>query len=158
MPTCDRLHSNEKNFAESPARVWQSRCSRDWGMHDPGLESIRGVYALIVDPDERRRALVTTILEYCGACVRESDSAAHALQLILEVRPDVLVAGFSAAGSALIGDLRQLKAEHGGVVPAIAVGASGLESSALAGGFDAFLATPFVPWALCRLVSSITTV
>ena len=120
------------------------------------LESIRGVYALIVDPDARRRALLMTILTYCGAYVRESDSAERAIRLIGEVRPDVLVADFSDVGSALVGDLRQLKADRGGVVPAIALGAKGLEATALAGGFDAFLATPFVPWQLCELISDMT--
>ena len=128
-------------------------------MHDPrvvALESIRGVYALIVDPDATRRTLLTAILQYCGAYVRESDSAARAVRLVSEMRPNVLVAEFSSVGGALIADLRRMKAEHGGVVPVIAVGARGSEASALAGGFDAFLPTPFVAWELCRLVSSVT--
>jgi CheY-like chemotaxis protein len=123
---------------------------------DP-VESIRGVYALIVDPDARRRELLAAILQYCGAYVRDSDSVDRALRLIGEIRPDVLVAEFASVGAALIGDLRRLKADRGGVVPAIALGAHGLEANALADGFDAFLPTPFVPWDLCRLVGSITT-
>lgn len=120
------------------------------------LESIRGVYALIVDSDARRRALLGTTLRYCGAYVRESDSSERAIRLIGQIRPDVLITEFSPGGSALIEDVRRLKADHGGVVPAIALGAKGLEAAALAGGFNAFLATPFVPWQLCRLISSIT--
>jgi CheY-like chemotaxis protein len=121
------------------------------------VDSIRGIYALIVDPDARQRSLLTRILVYCGAYVRESETAERALRLIAEVRPDVVVADFSAVGSVLIGEVRRLKADHGGVVPAIAFGARGLEPTALAGGFDAFLPTPFVPWRLCKLVNDVTS-
>jgi CheY-like chemotaxis protein len=118
---------------------------------------IHGVYALIVDPDARRRAVLTTILQYCGAYVRESDSAERAIRLIAEVRPDVLVTDFSSIGAALIDDVRRLKADRGGVVPALALGAKGHEQNALAQGFDAFLETPFPAWDLCRKISTITT-
>ena len=121
------------------------------------VESIRGVYALIVDPDAQRRALLSTVLEYCGAYVRESESPERAMRLIGEIRPDVVIADFSPGGHALIEDVRRLKADRGGVVPAIALGAKGLEAAALAGGFTAFVATPFAPWELCRLISTLTT-
>ena len=122
------------------------------GFNAPG--SIRGVYALIVGGDARQRALLTAVLLYCGAYVQSANTVARALELIQQIRPDVVVADFSDVGPRLIDAVRERKTEHGGLVPAIALGASNLERIARDRGYDAFLTVPVVPWELCRVVGT----
>lgn len=124
------------------------------------IDSLRGVWILVIDPDPHGRRALVEILSYCGALVTPLAGTADALGVMRQVKPDLLVV-------ALLGDddfdfirrVRALKPEDGGVVPAIAVGpADAMDDLARTRGFQAYVRTPLDPWALCRLASSLMTV
>ena len=100
------------------------------------------------------------ILSYCGALVTPLASPAEALNVMRQVKPDVLVVTLAQSGDlAFIRLVRALKPEEGGVVPAIAVGSadSPSDDTVRARGFQASLRKPLDPWALCRIVSELVT-
>lgn len=119
------------------------------------VDSLRGVYVLIVDADRERRALLERVLEYCGAYVQTAESAGQALLTMRQMLPDVLIADVDAIGCDLVRDVRVLKPEAGGVVPVIGVGRRDQEEVARSGGCDAYLASPFAPWKVCGLVQAL---
>jgi hypothetical protein len=57
-----------------------------------------------------------------------------------------------------IRQVRALKPEDGGVVPAIAITREVEDDLARARGYQAVLRPPLDPWELCRLVSNLMTV
>jgi CheY-like chemotaxis protein len=123
------------------------------------LDSLRGVWVLVVDGHPITRQTLVEILSYCGALVTPVASPREALAIMRQVKPDVLiVALLSGDDFALIGQVRSLKPEDGGVMPAIAILPDGEDDAARARGFQACLRTPLDPWELCRLVSSLMTV
>jgi CheY-like chemotaxis protein len=100
------------------------------------------------------------ILSYCGALVTPLASGADALAVMRQVKPDLLIVALSAADDlAFIRQVRALKPEDGGVVPAIAI-ASVEDVDDVSGSreFQAHVSTPLDPWQLCRLVSNLMTV
>ena len=114
---------------------------------------------LVVDGHPITRQTLVEILSYCGALVTPVASPREALGIMRQVKPDVLiVALLSGDDFALIGQVRSLKPEDGGVMPAIAILPDGEDDAARARGFQACLRTPLDPWELCRLVSSLMTV
>jgi PAS domain S-box-containing protein len=122
----------------------------------PGL--LEGLSVLYVDDELDARELVEEFLRGRGARVSTASSAEQALDLVRELRPDVLVSDIGMpkeSGLALIRSVRQLSPEMGGDVPAIAV--TGLashedERQALAAGFQEHLAKPLQ---LDRLLKSL---
>jgi CheY-like chemotaxis protein len=125
------------------------------------VDSLRGVWILVVDADPYGRRTFVEILSYCGALVTPLASADEALAVMRQVKPDLLVVGLDDTDeeASFIRQVRAFKPEDGGVVPAIAVGhAEGGEERARARGFQAYLQTPLDPWGLCRLVSNLVSV
>src|SRR5436309_3455810 len=89
------------------------------------VESLSGIYALVIDGDRERRTLISGILRYCGALVTPLETPAMALSVMALLKPDVVVVDFSPPQDAAIDfvrSIRALKPEDGGVVPAVAVG------------------------------------
>jgi CheY-like chemotaxis protein len=124
------------------------------------VDSLRGVWVLVVDPDPHGRQTLVEILSYCGALVTPLASPAEALNMMRQVKPDVLVVTLAPSGDlAFIRLVRALKPEEGGVVPAIAVGSadSPSDDTVRSRGFQASLRKPLDPWALCRVVSELVT-
>ena len=121
------------------------------------VDSLRGVYVLIVDGDRERRALLARVLEYCGAYVQTAGSADRALATMRQMLPDVLIADVEAVDGNLVRDVRVLKPEAGGVVPVIGIGPRDREDISRSAGCDAFLASPFVPWQVCGLMQQLTS-
>lgn len=122
------------------------------------MESLRGVYALLVDSDADNRAVLSSILRYCGALVREVTSTDEALAALRETTPGVLVIGVRVpadAAWALVRVLRALRPEDGGKIPAVGVGSVTEAGNARMNGFDGYLEEPIDPWALCRMVSEL---
>ena len=119
------------------------------------IDSLRGVYVLIVDADRQRRTLLARVLEYCGAYVHTAGAADTALMSLRQMLPDVLIADVDAVGCELVRDVRGLKPEAGGVVPVIGIGPGDREDVSRAGGCDAFLPAPFAPWDVCGLVAKL---
>ena len=123
------------------------------------VDSLRGVWILVVDGNPRGRAALVEILTYCGALVTPMGSAEDALGVMEQVKPDMLiVALLDEDDFAFIRQVRGLKPEEGGVVPAIAIASEVDDDLARSRGFQASLRTPLDPWELCRLVSSLMTV
>ena len=124
------------------------------------VDSLRGVWVLVVDPDPHGRQTLVQILSYCGALVTPLASPADALKVMRQVKPDALVVTLIQSGDlAFIRLVRALKPEEGGVVPAVAVGSadSPSDDTVRARGFQASLRKPLDPWALCRIVSELVT-
>lgn len=123
------------------------------------VDSLRGIYALLVDSNAEARAVLRSILRYCGALVREVAYAEEALAALRETTPGVIIVGIRAPADAawvLIRSLRALHPEDGGKIPAIGVGTAADADQARMHGFDGFLGEPIDPWALCRMVSELT--
>lgn len=126
---------------------------------EDAVHSLRGVYILLVDDDPRHRELVREILRYCGAWVREAASADEALAVLREATPTALVVCVRAPGEEawrLLRGVRAMRPEHGGKMPAVAVGPSALVAPTLAEGFEAYLPEPLEAWRLCRTVADLT--
>jgi len=123
------------------------------------VDSLRGILVLIVDGNPRGRETLREILAYCGALVTPTASAADAVGVMRQVKPDVLIVALPEDDDvAFIRQVRSLKPEDGGVVPAIAIARDVDDDLARARGYQASLRTPLDPWELCRLVSSLMTV
>ena len=124
------------------------------------VDSLRGVWILLVDSDPHGRRTLLEILSYCGALVTPLASVEDALSVMRQVKPDLLIVALLEGDDFdFIRQVRALKPEDGGVVPAIGIGAAdALDDVARARGFQAYMRTPLDPWGLCRLVSSLMTV
>jgi CheY-like chemotaxis protein len=123
------------------------------------VDSLRGVLVLVVDRNPRGRETLREILSYCGALVTPAATVAEALGVMRQVKPDVLIVALPEDDDvAFIRQVRSLKPEAGGVVPAIAIARDVDDDLVRSRGYQAFLRTPLDPWELCRLVSSLMTV
>jgi CheY-like chemotaxis protein len=123
------------------------------------VDSLRGIYALLVDSNAEARVILSSILRYCGALVREVRTTDEALAALRETTPGVLVIAIRAPADTswtLIRRLRALRPEDGGKIPAVGVGAATEADRARMSGFDGYLEEPIDPWALCRMVSELT--
>jgi len=125
------------------------------------VDSLRGVWVLLLDSEPAGLRSLTQVLEYCGALVTGVQTPEQALQVMRQVKPDILVASVSAGEQEavdLIRRVRAFKPEDGGVMPAIAIVPSPeiAEERMRTRGFGGYLAKPVDPWRLCRLVSNLT--
>ena len=122
------------------------------------VPALAGLRVMIVDDDADSRDLIVATLEYYGAIVSEAGSAAEAMALLLETRPDVLLSDIGMQGEdgyAFIRRVRALPREGGGLVPAVALTAyagAGDRARALSAGYQLHIAKPFDPVALARTV------
>ena len=85
-----------------------------------------GTHVLIVDDEADARELLRVMLAGTGARTTEAETAAEALRIYSEDRPDIILADVAMAGQdgyALIRAIRGLNAGEGGHVRAIAVSA-----------------------------------
>ena len=123
---------------------------------------LKGTRVLVVDDDPDIRELVRRILTDCDADVYLAATAADALPIVEQDRPDVLISDIGmpdADGYELLRRVRALGAELGGRVPAIALTAfarSEDRTRALRAGFIAYVAKPVDPSELVATVASVT--
>jgi CheY-like chemotaxis protein len=116
---------------------------------------------VVVDDEPDARALVTRLLERCGATVRAASSAEEALALIAAEPPDVLVSDIGMPhqdGYALIRRVRSLGVGHGGEVPAVALTAYARTEDrvrAVQAGFQTHVIKPVEPIELITMVASL---
>jgi CheY-like chemotaxis protein len=107
-----------------------------------------GVRVLVVDDARNVREVVTDILTQDGAKVTAVGSAEEALAALQRERPDVLLSDLAMPGKGgywLIGQVRALPPERGGVTPAAALTAyTGPEhrASVLRAGFQLHVEKP----------------
>jgi two-component system CheB/CheR fusion protein len=129
--------------------------------HAPSPDHLRDLRVLIVDDEEEARNLLNLILTSYEAEVRECASAAEALQMIDEWRPDVLVSDIGMPiedGYELMRKVRARGPERGGLVPALALTAyARVEDArrALEAGYQAHVPKPVTPDELAVVVANL---
>jgi two-component system, chemotaxis family, CheB/CheR fusion protein len=113
-----------------------------------GAQNLNGMSVLVVDDDPAPLELYREVLSLAGARVRVATSARAAVLLVQQEVPDVVVSDIMMPGEDgywLINTLRDLPADLGGRVPALAVtGDPGRHSRERArqAGYDCHLAKP----------------
>jgi CheY-like chemotaxis protein/anti-sigma regulatory factor (Ser/Thr protein kinase) len=118
---------------------------------------------LVVDDEEDNREVLKVLLEEYGAHVVTASSAAEALQVLRETRPELLVSDIGMPGEdgyGLITRVRALTAAEGGGVPAVALTAYARvedRTRALTAGFDMHVAKPVEPAELLTLLTNLIT-
>lgn len=123
--------------------------------------ALNGVRVLIVDDEVDSREFLVAALEQCEAKVFAFASASEALEALLRLKPDVLVSDIAMPledGYSLIRKVRQLSAEQGGQIPAIALTAYARAEDrmkALASGFQSHIPKPVEPAELATVVASL---
>ena len=121
------------------------------------IDSLRGVYAIVIDSDPIGRNAVEAILRHCGALVTAVATEDDALSVMRRIKPDVIVVAMgddAAATDAFIRAVRALKPEDGGTVPVVVINArDGADESVRSSGCDDCLRPPLDPWELCRVVA-----
>jgi CheY-like chemotaxis protein len=124
------------------------------------VDSLSGVYVVVVDGQKDRRALLAGILRYCGALVTTVETPDNAFAVMDILKPDAVVVDFSATEGVALEMLERLRAQEDGgrTVVVVAVGESGLGDLARGRGFDAYVEKPFDPWELCRVISTLMTI
>jgi signal transduction histidine kinase/ActR/RegA family two-component response regulator len=128
----------------------------------PRLPRLDDLRILVVDASADGRALTSLVLTQAGARVTAVASVREALQRLDVERPDALVSGIGLRdedGCALIRQIRQDEAEHGGFLPAVALtGYARAEDRAriLAAGFQVHVPKPVDPVELTAAIATIT--
>lgn len=123
--------------------------------------SLQAVRVLVVDDETDTRELLTFILEQAGAKVTAVPSAAAALAALLETIPDVLLSDIGMAemnGYSLMRQIRSLRPEQSGHIPAIALTAYAGEYNqrqAIVAGFQQHLSKPVEPEALVKAIAQL---
>ena len=123
--------------------------------------SLHGLRVLIVDDEVDARALLTAMLERCGAEVYAAGSASEGLDSIEQWRPDVLIADIGMPvedGYGLIRKVRALPKERGGQTPALALTAYARTEDrvrAISEGYQLHLAKPVDRVELATVVASL---
>jgi CheY-like chemotaxis protein/anti-sigma regulatory factor (Ser/Thr protein kinase) len=121
---------------------------------DKSLEEeldLTGIRVLTIDDDADSREVIGVLLFLAGAEVMTVASAAEFLVALESFVPDVLVSDIGMPefdGYSLIGYVRALSPERGGLIPAIAVTAYAGEMNqqqALAAGFQRHISKPVEP-------------
>jgi CheY-like chemotaxis protein len=121
---------------------------------------LSGVRVLAVDDTPDTREILGFILKKAGAEVRLASSVKDALELLQGWQADLVIADIGMPeedGYALIRQVRALKPENGGLVPALAL--TGYASrqdqvQSIAAGFQAHLAKPVEPKELIAQVAN----
>jgi PAS domain S-box-containing protein len=150
------LMVSAEHYVETPvATAVIAEVSRDRQL------SLNGLRVLIVDDEVDARALLTAMLERCGAEVHSAASASEGLESIERWRPDVLVADIGMPvedGYGLIRKVRGLSKERGGQTPALALTAYARTEDrvrAIAEGYQVHLAKPVDRVELATVVASL---
>ena len=119
---------------------------------------LRGIDVLVVDDELDSRDATCLMLERAGATVKAADSAASALALLDEARPDVVISDIGMPSQDGYAFMRVLRERRGpaNAVPAIALTAYARPDDrqrALAAGFHMHLAKPVVSEELIAAVA-----
>jgi two-component system CheB/CheR fusion protein len=129
--------------------------------HAPAPDHLRDLRVLVVDDEPEARNLLGLILLSYEAEVRDCASAAEALQILDDWRPDVLVSDIGMPvedGYELMRKVRAREPERGGLVPAIALTAYARTEDArraLESGYQAHIPKPVEPGELAMVVASL---
>jgi len=127
---------------------------------EPGA-SLVGMRVLGVDDDADAREVLALALIGCGATITVVGSAAEALDRLRIEVPDLIVSDLAMPAVDGFGLLERVRVSADARVRAVPVIALTAHASAqdrarsLAAGFDAYVAKPFDPGALSRLIASL---
>ncbi len=109
---------------------------------------LEGTHMLIVDDEPDARELLRVMLADTGARISEADTAAEALRIFAEDRPDIILADVAMPGQdgySLMRTIRSLASGEGGHVRAVAVSAYARREDrqrALKAGFNDHICKP----------------
>jgi CheY-like chemotaxis protein len=148
VPGAPRKRSDGK----APARTWSKDDLEEF-------TELAGVHVMVVDDNGDAREILRSVLNYCGALVTTVDSAAAALKLLHEVRPDVVVSDIAMPrnnGLWLIREIRSRRADRGGQVPVLAISAHDDvydRTRLLGAGFQDYLVKPVSIRDLARVIA-----
>jgi signal transduction histidine kinase/ActR/RegA family two-component response regulator len=150
----------------APVERWSALADRRFAASmdspQPRSQRLDHVHILVVDDHADGRTLTSLVLTEAGASVNAVASAREALQVLQGQWPDVLVSDIGLLdedGYALIRQIRQHEAEHGGFLPAIALtGYARAEDRTriLAAGFQAHVSKPLDPAELTAAIAALT--
>ena len=110
--------------------------------------NLSGLRILIVDDEPDVRELLITVIEESGAKAIAAESVPEALKVLEHLQPDVLVSDIAMPledGYTLIRKVRNLEAERGGLLPAVALTAYVREEDcqqAIEAGFQMHISKP----------------
>ena len=121
---------------------------------------LRGYRLLVVEDEADALDMVGRMLDRCKAEVRRASSAAEALDLLKEWKPDVVVSDIEMPGEDGYSLIRKIRSGGNGRsrVPAVALTAHARAEDriqALAAGFDAHVAKPIEPQELITVIASL---
>ncbi|MBD2521731.1 PAS domain S-box protein [Nostoc sp. FACHB-133] len=122
---------------------------------------LAGVQILLVDDQADVREFFSFALEQYGATVTAVESAAEALEILMQSNPDILLSDIGMPlmdGYMLLREVRKLPPEQGGQIPAIALTAYAGEinyNQAMAAGFQKHLPKPVDPGELATAINNI---
>ena len=128
----------------------------------PRLPRLDALRILVVDDNPDGRALTSLLLTQAGASVQAVASVREALRMLEVERPDALVSDIGLPdedGYALVREIRQYEAQHGGFLPAVALtGYARAEDRAriFAAGFQAHVPKPVDPVELTAALATVT--
>jgi PAS domain S-box-containing protein len=134
--------------------------SLDGGVADESPD-LTGVHVLAVDDEADARRLIKRILSSCGATVETAGSAKEALECLKKTRPHVFITDIGMPGEdgyTTIRKVRQLGAQNGGNIPAIALTAFARSEDrrrAILSGFQMHIAKPVEPSELVAMVANL---
>jgi PAS domain S-box-containing protein len=123
---------------------------------------LTGLRVLIVDDELDTLGMLGVILENNSAEVKSAASAAEALEVISNWKPDILVSDIGMPGEngyELIRKVRAMTPERGGQIPAVALTAYARDEDrklALSAGYQMHIAKPFQPDELLLIISNLT--
>lgn len=122
--------------------------------------ALTGMRVLVVDDEADARELLVTVLEQFGAEPRAAGSVAEALEVLEELRPDVIVSDIGMPGEdgyVLLRKVRMLEAARGSpCIPAVALTAYARGEDrrrALMAGFRMHVAKPVEPVELAEAIA-----
>lgn len=123
--------------------------------------NLNGLQVLLVDDDQDTGDFLAFLLEQEGATVTAVTSAAEALSILSQAKPNLLISDIGMPdmdGYVLMRQLRARPPEQGGQIPAIALTAYAgavSQQQALAAGFQCHLAKPVEPDKLVKVMISL---
>jgi PAS domain S-box-containing protein len=153
------IEKSQANISKPTGQVHEKKAAFDYP------REINGLRILLVDDDASTLEMLTAVLNHGGAEVRNSSSAAQALEVLQEWKADILLSDIAMPdknGYWLIAQVRGLEKEHGGGIPAVALTAYARaedRARVLMAGFDMFVPKPvYLPELLSTLASLVNTV
>ena len=155
------VHSAPNSTAAESPRVHSGASGASRAVSFDCPPALNGTRVLAVDDDPDARNLLAIVLEQCGAEVRTCGSAAEALAVLDEYRPDVLVSDIGMPdedGYAFIRQVRAREVPGRPRMPAVALTAYARVEDrlkALSAGYNMHVPKPVEPTELAVVIASL---